>query len=299
MPVQQPNKVEYNDLNGEECLEILHTRFFDWIHTLPELQRRFALTRVKMRIEIALDIWGVDKKKIYHLNAPNGFEILATGDPGELVQQQTSIEIDSLNNPPDLIREEHGLEIPEAQRNAGIGFHETVYRQSDEEPRFKRPPQPRPTIPTSQLPANLPNPNFNGNNASAHDQHIIPHGKRPYAAIVVQDYGSVQSGSRSGAEGPVVGAEKIAEAMSGSDGNHAPVQADFAVGTLEQTGRLTEDRGRTIVTRAIEKGQQVDRTLADNERAAALFRQQEERSKQPPLPKPIVRIPPPKPRGSK
>src|SRR5438876_3210047 len=110
---------EYNDLNGEECLEILHTRFYDLLHSLPELQQRFTLTRAVLRLEITLDIWGATPpKKIYH----HQFEMKASPNiPAPYVDAEghhdLRAEIDSRTNPPDQIREEHGLPIPRAMRS--------------------------------------------------------------------------------------------------------------------------------------------------------------------------------------
>ena len=56
--MQRPSELTFDGLNGEEVLEILHTRFYDLLHDLPELQRRFVLTQCKLRLEIVLDIQG-------------------------------------------------------------------------------------------------------------------------------------------------------------------------------------------------------------------------------------------------
>jgi hypothetical protein len=241
---QLPSKAEYSDINGEECLELLHTRFWDYIHTLPELQRRFALTRLMLRFEITLDIYGATPpKKVYH----HQFEVTVTDPQPPHFEEaeahhETVIDVDSRNNPPDQIREEHGLALPRAIRGQA-GILETGHELSDEPVKYVRPRQP---TPSPLLPANQSNPN---------SKQV---GRRRYAAFVEQDYGSLQAGDRKGDEGPAVGAEKIAESGSGSGADHAPVQADFRVADYRGIGST---KAAEVVQQTVERGRKVDAEL--------------------------------------
>jgi len=261
---QLPSKVEYHDINGEEALEILHTRFWDFIRTLPELERRFALTRLILRLEITLDIYGAAKQ--VH---PHYFEAVASETPppewesvGE--HHQADIVVDSRSNAPDEIREMHGLPLPEARRQA-MGFHETVYASPVAEARFQRPP---PLRPAALLPANQANPNA---------KEV---GKRSYAAWIEQDYGSLQQGERTVEEAPVVGGPKIVESGGTASGGHAPVQPDFRAADHRQG--MSEAKGRDIFRDALERGQAIDGEQSEMPKPPP----------PPPLPKPN---PPPKP----
>ena len=243
-----PSIQSYDDINGSEALEILHTRFYGFLHTLPELQERFALTRVVMRLEISLDIWGASPpKKIYH----DKLEIQITEPlpPGWQEAQSTHSHeaiIDSRQNPPDQVREEHSLPLPRGIRGQSGAF-ETQLQESSEEAKYPKPPIP---VPAALLPANQPNPNAR------------QLGRRRYAAFVEQDYGSVQAGERTGSEGPVIGGEKVSEIGSaGSGGDHAPPQADFRVADYRN---LSPDKARSIVSQTIERGLDIDRAIRDS-----------------------------------
>lgn len=247
--LNRPSEATYDDLNGEEVLEILHTRFYNLLHELPELQRRFTVTRAVLRLEIALDIWGATPpKKIYHdkftINA--GLPAVAADfDPAE-VHHELTADVDARNNPPDQVREEHGLPLPRAIRNKH-GFTETQYVEPDDEPKYKPAPQP---IPTDQLPANQPNPNARSF-AGTEYANIVPAGRK--YVTVVQDYGSLQGKQRDLVMPPAVGGEKVAANSGGGD--HAPVQVDFRV----NANRTLDPK--QIVEDTINKGREIDAEL--------------------------------------
>ena len=269
-----PSSVSYDDLNGEEALEILHTRFYDLIHTLPELQKRFALTRLVMKLEITLDIWGATPaQKVYRDQfevrggLPAGSEdTVYVGDDDKIMDyseahHQKSAVIDSRENPPDQVREQHGLPVPRMVRGQA-GFMETQMQNSGEESEYPKPPQPKThaelprPIPADQIPANQPNPN----------ERAI--GKRTYASWVEQDYGSLQGGERSGNESPVVGGAKVSGPKTDvtvlglpiADGSElAPPQADFRVADFRN---VKSDKANEIVSDAIKRGTEVDRSIA-------------------------------------
>lgn len=242
---KRPDIIEYNDLNGEEALEILHTRFYDLLHDLPELQQRFTLTRVKLRLEIALEVsGGTPPKRIYH----DSVEIkvanpLIEGIPEKTIERTLVAEVDTFNNPPDEARVDHGLPVPRAIRSQA-GMMETG-KVVIGEPKYPPPP---PVTPVHLLPANQASPN----------QMKI--GRRTYAAFIEQDYGSVMAKERTGGEGPVIGGEKIQSVGGGGGGEHAPVQPDFRVADYRQN--LSDEAKTAAISDALAKGRKVDEVLS-------------------------------------
>lgn len=260
--MSRPSEAEYHDLNGEECFEILHSRFYDLLKDLPELQRRFTLTRVILRLQITLDIAGsTPPRKIYQ----DQLTVNVTDPvPAEFVTAEAhydlNAEANSLTNPPDQVREDHGLLLPRGIRGHN-GITETQHLPAEDEPKYQKPPEP---IPAHLLPANQASPTAKRD------------GRRTYASFVTQDYGSYQVGERKGDEGPIVGAEKIADAGAGGGGDHAPVQVDFRLGNYHGPD---ETKPAAIVEETIRKGMQIDQELADRDR-----------------PKPRTNTPPPRSR---
>src|SRR5437773_1552950 len=116
--MQRPSEAEYNELNGEEVLAILHTRFYDLLHDLPELQRRFTITRAILRLEIVLDIFGATPpKKVYQDRLTiRTIEPPQPGSEPAEAHHTLTAEADARSNPPDQIREEHGLSVPRGIR---------------------------------------------------------------------------------------------------------------------------------------------------------------------------------------
>lgn len=255
--MKRPSELEYNDLNGAEVLDILHTRFYDLLHDLTELQERFVLTRAKLRLEIVLEISGASPpKKVYHdqLTISTVQPPPDNGIPVE-VEHSLSAEINAYDDPPDLVREEHGLPVPRAVRDPKLGITETVYQPPEDKPLYMPAPMPKPT---SELPANLSSPT---------SKQV---GRRRYASFVEQDYGSLQVGERSGGEGPMVGGDKVSgpktdvtalglEAATSSGEGPAPPQVDFR---LSSTKVQDEEKLKTIVESTIARGQKIDRELA-------------------------------------
>ena len=261
----QPRELQYDDLNGSEALEVLHTRFYDFLHTIPEFHSRFALTRVILRLQIAVDIWGASSKKIYHDQVkiesqqppPSHFETQEAHYSKEAI-------IDSRNGSPDEVRADHGLSLPRSIRGQA-GMMETQYLPSSEDSTYTPPPPPKTRealppivsdvpvdedvlpplpapLPPQDLPANQPGPNM----------RVM--GKRKFAAWVEQDQGSVMTGDRKGNEGPIIGGDKIAHTGGGS--SPAPVQIDFRLMNL--SGNPEE-----VVKDTIERGHKIDQELED------------------------------------
>ncbi len=236
-----PERLEYHDLNGQEVFDLVHTRVFDFLSQIPELKKHISLSRVIVRLELGLDIWGTGPR--LHLDQ---MELLAPENttPGFVpVESHPSLDaiMDSRRNPPDQIREEHGLSVPRSIRNPTTTFHETQSISPQEAPKYPPAPLPDRSHLPEHLPANQPNPNA---------KNI---GKRRFAAVVTQDYGAYVTGDRNLNEPPTIGGEKIASTGAGSD--HGPVQPDFAAADFRQ---LPSDRVASIAQNAIQRGQKID-----------------------------------------
>lgn len=230
-----PSRVEYNDLSGKETLEILHARLYDFLTQIPMLQERFALTRVIMKVELSLDIWGATPPHQTH----NDMLIV---ESSQTVQSAT---VDSRDNPPDQVRSDYGLPLPRAMKSL-TPFHETGHEPSPVEPTIPPAPPPKPV---SELPANKANPN------------VKKDGRRTYAGWITQDYGSLQAHERSGSEGPVIGGDKY----TSSGGDHAPVQADFMLADHKNIDPNSE-RASKILDGVLNRAKTTEEQLNANER---------------------------------
>lgn len=239
-----PKIISYDDLNGAECKEILAARFWKFLENVPEFQLRFALTRVKLRLEIAMDVWGATPpRKIVH----DDVEITATHDlPSNMTRTVTEIrdveEVDAFNNPPDQIREEHALPVPRAQRSP-VGTMETVpVVLEGMTPKY--PPAPKP----DELHVRTPLPPTPATQASPTTSNVIMghRQRKPYASVVELDHGSIQRGERG--QQPVIGDEKFAEHIQTHTGAADVLpQFDF-VHSPERTGKQWDEE--TLKARA-------------------------------------------------
>lgn len=249
MPFPRATSAEYNDLNGEECFEIAHTHLYNLLKDIPEFQRRFALTRVILRVEVSLDIWGATpNKKVYQqkhtIDVTDPIPDSMEAREAHYTRDST---IDSRSNPPDQVRDDHGLPIPRGVKSATLGVTETQLHPTEDEPLHPRPPAPL-------EPKDLVAPINPANLGSPTSKTI---GRRRYAAFVEQDFGAVMTGERTGGEGPIIGGEKAAS-IGGQGGDHAPVQPDFQV---HQYRGQDPDRVESIVSSAVERGYQIDAEL--------------------------------------
>lgn len=118
-----PSEQIYNDLNGEECKEILVRRFLDLLTQSPYFMRHLTLPRVKMSLIVHLELWGCTPPELDITDEV----VIRTRDlqaEPELADEATlETEIDAFSNPPDKLREEHGIPIPTPTRNA-LGYTE-------------------------------------------------------------------------------------------------------------------------------------------------------------------------------
>lgn len=123
----------YNELNGEEVKEILFTRLADLLNRVPEFRRHLTLPRVRMTLSIHLDIVGRNPPTLEYTDdlvvrmrdaeyTPGEENSPDYAEPETIAHDLTAnvIADTTIENgqPPDLIREEHGLPILEPQRGA-------------------------------------------------------------------------------------------------------------------------------------------------------------------------------------
>lgn len=199
-------EVVYNELNGEEGKEILVQRVSDLLSAIPEFRRLISLNRVRMRIDIELEVWGRTPPTV---SVKDEFMVLARNplaeDEGEEIHAGYSAGSEIYANPsvpgglhPDQIREDHALPIMVPTRGPFGHQDEMIVRQ---------PAQPVP-------PAQLSKPN----RVEATPEVEKGSGIR-YASFVTQDYGPARS--RTGNESPVIGEIK----NSGGGGGGGEVAA--------------------------------------------------------------------------
>lgn len=132
----------YNDLNGEEVKEILLTRFADLLNKVPDFQRHLIIPRVKMRLNVQLEVHGRN---------PPSFTItddltirMRAGETQdlepELFDLTAEVNADSgdpSGQPPDQVREEHGLPVMEPRKGPfGIEDHPVVHEDGIKYARF-------------------------------------------------------------------------------------------------------------------------------------------------------------------
>jgi len=109
----------YNDLNGEEIKQILEVRFSQLLDEVTYLQRHITLPRVKMTLSVQLDIYAESPNPERQL-ITHSLEVIDenyTPTPADnkgykSVDLRSSIDSSPKGQPPDQIREEHGVPIP-------------------------------------------------------------------------------------------------------------------------------------------------------------------------------------------
>lgn len=111
----------FNELTGEECREILITRFSDILSRVPEFSRTLTLPRVKMNLTVRLEVEG-RTPPAFHINDEVTLLIRPTSPslsgPATLhhneLDEEVDISADTLDRSgtaPDQLRVEHGLPV--------------------------------------------------------------------------------------------------------------------------------------------------------------------------------------------
>lgn len=117
-----PRTLVYNDLAGDEVKHILIERFASLLNDIPYLQKHITLPRVKMRLDVALDCWA-DQKNAERRTINDSVEIRSEdaeidGDLVVAVHKTAVIDASPKGDPPDKVREDHGLGVPTPTRGA-------------------------------------------------------------------------------------------------------------------------------------------------------------------------------------
>jgi hypothetical protein len=106
----------FNELDGMEVMEILQNRCRQIFEQIPQFKRHITLPRVKMTLNVKLEIWA-DQPHPETMNIGDSLTIVL--DQPKLVETYVAQSIDNAapgGNPPDKIREMHGLPISKPER---------------------------------------------------------------------------------------------------------------------------------------------------------------------------------------
>lgn len=117
----QPSLLVYNDLDGEEVRHVLEDRFRRMLADVSYLQRHLTLPRVKMQLTVQLDLWA-DQPTPERQTISDRVELRSEGPAADSAPISLAL-LDSVNaapggQPPDKVREDHGLPIPTPVRGA-------------------------------------------------------------------------------------------------------------------------------------------------------------------------------------
>lgn len=115
-----PSQLIYNDLDGEEIRHVLEERFKRLLSEVSYLRRHLTLPRVRMTMQIHLDVWADQPTPERHTIEDN----VLLRRPDDVVERdnQTSLYLtDTVSaapggQPPDKVREDHGLPVPTPTR---------------------------------------------------------------------------------------------------------------------------------------------------------------------------------------
>jgi hypothetical protein len=120
-----PAMLTFNELNGEEVCQVLGNRFEQIMSQVPYFQRHITLPRVRMTLNVKLEIWA-DQPQPETVALSNTLTVIYEGDPdpSHVIEAET---VDSAapgrgGHPPDEIREMHSLAIAQpgpGPRNVG------------------------------------------------------------------------------------------------------------------------------------------------------------------------------------
>lgn len=126
MPPPLPTTLTFNELDGSEVAHVLENRFHQIVERVPYFQRHLTLPRVRMTLQVKLEIWAEQPSPEVH--SINDRIDVVLDDPrlAAIIEAEA---IDSAapgpgGHPPDQIREMHGLPILQPTRGPReIGGH--------------------------------------------------------------------------------------------------------------------------------------------------------------------------------
>jgi hypothetical protein len=105
----------FNELTGEDVKEILMIRFADLLNSVNEFQRHLTLPRVQMSINIHMEVVGrnpptidIDDEFVVRMKDQGGVSASVTHELSAEISTNTDF---PNGQPPDQVREEHGLPI--------------------------------------------------------------------------------------------------------------------------------------------------------------------------------------------
>jgi hypothetical protein len=137
MAMRLPSNLTYNDLNGLETREILSNWFMQFLASQPALQAHLTLPNARINLEVAINVELFVGGTVPIESPPE--QLLMRGNVGIVnsslhdappdpqfkfpASMQTTINVAPVagGNPPDQVREQHGLPIP----TPGYGSRET------------------------------------------------------------------------------------------------------------------------------------------------------------------------------
>jgi hypothetical protein len=125
----RPNTLVYNDLTGDEIKHILQERFAALLNDVPYLQKHITIPRVKMILHVELQSWA-DQTQNESQFIQDTVEIrdetaILAKPPTSILVANDSVDASRKGDPPDKIREDHGLGIPTPKRGP-VATEDTV-----------------------------------------------------------------------------------------------------------------------------------------------------------------------------
>jgi hypothetical protein len=141
-----PSRLTFNELNGDEAKQILIQRYTDLLNHVPWLQRHLTLPRVRMSLDLRLEMYADQPTpEVHHIS--NDL-VIDTDQPIDVAEEVNLHLTDAVNaaptpggRPPDRLREEHQIHIPKpVMGDRSIGGHVVLV---DSTPPAQPPPPPK------------------------------------------------------------------------------------------------------------------------------------------------------------
>lgn len=138
----------YNDLNGAESKEILLQRFAARLNEIPWLQRNTTLPRVRMKLSVTFELYADQPTPESHtiaddftirteeslsvVTSAKRLEPAAYDQPIEEIEALDTIDASpSTGEPPDKIRDDHGLPVATPRRNRATGVTADIMEHAE------------------------------------------------------------------------------------------------------------------------------------------------------------------------
>lgn len=116
----------YNDLNGEEVRHVIENRVQQFFNEVTYFQRHMTMPRVRITTQVRMEVWADQPSPdVIPLNDRFDVVVERSQEPMETISAE-AVDSTSPNdgNPPDEVREMHGLPISTPTRGArSIGAH--------------------------------------------------------------------------------------------------------------------------------------------------------------------------------